>query len=150
MIRPAAIATAIAGTLDLSAASLLTLWYGRKVPDMLRYVASGPIPAAPKLGTVGAILGFIVHYALMAIMVTIYMVWARNRQHRPNPWLSGLVYGFITYVVMNLIIVPLRFGTPLPPSTAAIVSQLFCHIVLVGIPIAWITDRAIKNPSPTA
>ena len=35
---------------------------------MLRYVASGPFPAATDMGTAGAILGLLVHFTLMAIM----------------------------------------------------------------------------------
>lgn len=42
---------------------------------------------------------------------------------------------------MNLPVVPIRFGTPLPPSTLSIVTQLFSHIVLVGLPIAAIARR---------
>ena len=43
---------------------------------------------------------------------------AARRGRRPwldKPWLAGLIYGLITYVVMNLIVVPLRFRAPLPP-----------------------------------
>ena len=142
MLRPIMIATIIAGALDLAAASLLTLWYGRAIPDMLRYAASGPFPAATQMAAAGAILGVIVHFALMAIMVSIYMLWARRRAVQGSPWINGIAYGLITFVVMNLIVVPLRFGTPLPPSTAAIISQLVCHIFLVGIPIALVARKA--------
>ena len=48
---------------------------------------------------------------------------------------------------MNLIVVPLRFAAPLPPSTRAIVTQLFCHIILVGIPIALIAARHFRQRS---
>jgi hypothetical protein len=37
--------------------------------------------------------------------------------------------------------VHLRFDTPLPPPTVSILTQLFCHIVLVGIPIALVARR---------
>ena len=36
---------------------------------------------------------------------------------------------------MNWLVVPLRFGTPLPPKPLSIATQLFAHIVLVGIPL---------------
>ena len=55
-----------------------------------------------------------------------------------------MLYGLATYVVMNLLVVPMRFGTPLPPSPLSIATQLFAHIVLVGIPIALITARYLK------
>ena len=34
--RPIAIATAISGALDILFAMILTLWFGRAIPDMLR------------------------------------------------------------------------------------------------------------------
>jgi hypothetical protein len=62
---------------------------------------------------------------------------------RPIKW--GIAYGLVTYVVMNLIVLPLRFGAPLPPEARAIVTQLFAHIVLVGIPIALIAARNLRT-----
>lgn len=142
--RAIARATVVAGTFDILAAALLTLWFGRAVPVMLRYVASGPFPGAADWGAGGAVVGLIVHYALMAIMVSVFVFAAtRSAALRTAPVLWGAVYGLVTYVVMNLIVVPLRFGTPLPPSTLSIFTQLFCHIVLVGIPTALITRRAL-------
>jgi hypothetical protein len=137
------IATAIAGTLDIAAAIILTLYFGKRTVDaMLRGVASGPVPGAPDWGMAGAVLGLVVHYVLMAIMVTVYVLAAdRMPQLKRQPLLWGLLYGLATYVVMNLIVVPLRFHTPLPPSTLAICTQLFCHIVLVGIPIALVARK---------
>ena len=142
MFRPIAIATLIAGTLDILLAMGLTLWAGREIPAMLRFVASGPIPAATGLGTAGALLGLAVHFALIAIMAAVYRVVARTRPAilaAPVKW--GMVYGLATYVILNLIVVPLRFDAPLPPSTLSIVTQLFAHIGLVGIPIALVASR---------
>ena len=45
---------------------------------------------------------------------------------------------------MNWLVVPLRFDAPLPPKPLSIATQLFAHIVLVGIPIALITARFLK------
>jgi hypothetical protein len=59
------------------------------------------------------------------------------------PYRAGLAYGVITYIVMNLIVVPLRFGT-WPPKPLSVATQLFAHIVLVGIPIALITARSLR------
>ena len=64
---------------------------------------------------------------------------------KPIQW--GVLYGLATYVVMNWLVVPMRFGTPLPPSLLSITTQLFAHIVLVGIPIALITARYLKPQS---
>ena len=150
LARPILIGTLIAGTLDILAAIGLTLYYGqRTVGEMLRGVASGPFPGATEMGTAGAILGLAVHFALMAIMVAVFALAAtRLRPLWRQPILWGVLYGLATYVVMNLVVMPLRFGTPVPPPTRAIVTQLFCHIVLVGIPIALVTARHFRGRSP--
>ncbi len=147
MLKPTAVATAIAGTLDILFAMILTLWFGREIGDMLRYVASGPLPAATDMGAAGAILGLLVHFVLMAIMAAAYM-WFANSPKRPHlmdmPVLAGIAYGVVTYAIMNWVVVPLRFDTPLPPSALSIATQLFAHIALVGIPIALVAARYLR------
>lgn len=140
--RTIAAATLVAGTLDILAAVGLTLFYGkRSVGDMLRGVASGPLPDAPQWGAAGAVTGLVVHFVLMAIMVAVFVLAVQRRPSLDaNPLIAGLAYGLITFVVMNLLVVPIRFGA-WPPKPINIVTQLFCHIILVGIPIAFITRR---------
>jgi hypothetical protein len=145
MTRTIAAATLVAGTLDILFAMILTLWYGREIGGMLRYVGSGPIPAAVDMGSAGAALGLLTHFTLMAIMAAAYVLAARQWPalvQKPVQW--GLVYAFITYVAMNLVVVPLRFGTPLPPKTISIATQSFAHIFLVGLPIALIAARGLR------
>jgi uncharacterized membrane protein YagU involved in acid resistance len=111
---------------------------------MLRSVASGAFPAATEMGTGGAVLGLIVHFVLMAIMATALMLVVRLRpQLAATPLLTGLAFGLITYFIMNWLVVPLRFGTPLPPKPLSIATQLFAHIALVGIPLAYIAARRL-------
>lgn len=146
MLKPIAIATAVSGTLDILFAMILTVFCGREVGNMLRYVGSGPFPQATDMGASGAILGLIVHFALMAIMAAVYVLAARRMPAlvaKPIQW--GVLYGLATYVVMNWLVVPMRFDTPLPPSPLSIATQLFAHIVLVGIPIALITARHLTS-----
>jgi len=77
--------------------------------------------------------------------VTVYMIAADRRPAlRAKPLQWGVIYGLITYVVMNLIVVHFRFDTPLPPKTISIVTQLFAHIVLVGIPFGLITAKTLR------
>jgi membrane associated rhomboid family serine protease len=144
MGRTIALATLVAGTLDIVFAMILTLVFGREIPNMLRTVASGPFPAATDMGTSGAILGLLVHFALMAAMAAVFVMIARHKPDltaQPIKW--GVIYGLVTYVVMNLVVVPMRFGN-WPPKPLSIATQLFAHIVLVGIPIALITARSLR------
>ena len=144
--KPAVIATLVCGTLDILLAGILSSIYGKGPAAMLRSVASGPFPEATEWGAAGSALGLATHFVLMAIMVIVFMLAARQRPALlDRPWVAGLIYGLITYVVMNLIVVPLRFGAPLPPPTRAIVTQLFAHIVLVGWPTAFIARRYLRG-----
>ena len=146
MLKPIALATLISGTLDILFAMILTLAFGRAIPGMLRYVASGPFPTATEMGNAGAALGLLVHFALMAIMAAVFMVAVSQRPSLvANPWLAALVYGLITYIVMNWLVVPLRFDAPLPPKPLSIATQLFAHIVLVGVPFAFIARRYVAT-----
>lgn len=151
MLKPIALATLVAGMLDILFAMILTLLFGREIDNMLRFVASGPFPSATEWGTPGALLGLGVHFTLMAIMATVYVIVARRfPEILQNPLKWGLIYGLITYVAMNWIVVPLRFDAPLPPKPLSIATQLFAHIILVGLPIAWITTKTLLQPASGA
>jgi len=151
MGRTTIIATLVAGTLDILFAMILTLWSGREIDGMLRYVGSGPFPAAMQMGTAGAILGLVTHFVLIAVMASLFIIIAwRQRALVDRPVLWGVAYGLATYVVMNWIVVPLRFGSPLPPSPLAIATQLFAHVVLVGIPIALVARRGLAGRTSPA
>jgi hypothetical protein len=140
------IATAVSGTLDILFAMILTLMFGREVGDMLRYVASGPVPAATGMGAAGAILGLAVHFSLMAMMAAGLIIAAARRPKLllASPVRAGIAFGLVTYFIMNWLVVPLRFGTPLPPAPVSIATQLFAHVVLVGIPIALLAARHFR------
>jgi hypothetical protein len=146
MLRPIGIASAVSGTLDILFAMILTIAFGRQIPNMLRFVASGPFPDATNMGTAGAILGLVVHYALMAIMAAaLVMLVSWRPQLAGTPFRTGLAYGVLTYFIMNWLVVPLRFGTPLPTKPLQFGTQLFAHIVLVGIPMAYIAARYLRG-----
>ena len=142
MLKAIGLATLVSGTLDILFAVILTLIYGRDPANMLRYVASGPFPDATSMGAGGAMLGILVHFALMAVMAAIFVLLVRFRPAvLDTPWRTALAYGVLTYFAMNWLVVPLRFGTPLPPSALSIATQLFAHIVLVGLPFVVIARR---------
>ena len=142
---PIIVATLVCGTLDILFAVLLTLWRGREPAAMLRFVASGPFAQATEWGPSGSLLGLATHFVLMAMMVSVFVVAARRVPAlTDSPLLAGLIYGLVTYAVMNLIVVPLRFPAAWPPKALSIGTQLFAHIVLVGLPTAFITRRYLR------
>jgi len=146
IVKPIVLATLLCGTLDILLAIILTLSRGKDVGNMLRFVGSGPFPDATEMGTGGALIGLAVHFMLMAIMVTVFVIAARTSPRiLDRPLVSGFVYGLITYAVLDLVAVPLRFPAAWPPSALSITTQLFAHVVLVGWPTAFIARRFLRG-----
>jgi hypothetical protein len=144
MNRTIALATLVAGTLDILFAVILSSVFGKGPAAMLRGVASGPFPGASDWGAAGSVLGLATHFTLMAIMAAAFVLAARQwpvLTQKPIQW--GVIYGLVTYVAMNLVVVPLRFGN-WPPTPRSIATQLFAHILLVGIPIALIAAKMLR------
>lgn len=144
--RPVIVATLLCGTLDILFAIILTLLNGKSPAAMLRFVASGPFPSASNWGAAGSLVGLAVHYSLMAIMVVAFVAAARSiptLTDRPIGW--GIAYGIATYVMLDLLILPMRFAAAWPPRPISIGTQLFAHIVLVGIPTALIARRHLRG-----
>ena len=141
--RPIIEATAIAGTLDLTAAILLAGRAGMGPLDVLQFVASGPLGDVALTHPAYGLAGFGVHFGIMAVMVAVYMTLAaRVRGLTEHPLLAGVGYGLILWFVMYWLVRPTRWAN-LPPPTdpTAIAGQLFCHLLLVGIPIALVARR---------
>ena len=141
--RTILIATAIAGTLDIGMAAIETARAGKPVANMLRGLASGPFPPASGWGAGGAAVGLCVHYAIMAVMVTVFLL-ARDRIGwvRAHTLVAAALYGVGLWLVMYGVVMPLRFGAPFPtPNPVGIAKQLFAHVVLVGLTIGLVARR---------
>ena len=150
MIRTVALATFIAGTLDITMAAVDATMKGGNATGMLRSVASGPFPGAGDWGAPGAAAGLAVHFAIMAVMAAVFALDYRNLSIvRAHPLLAGAAYGFLLWLVMYGVVLPLRFGAPFPsPDPVEIAKQLFAHVVLVGLVVALVTDKLLgKMPA---
>lgn len=137
------VATLVAGTLDIAAAAVLAGIAGRTPDKMLRGVASGPFPDATHWGAGGAALGLAVHFVIMAAMAAVFVLAADRMPALKTRWLAaGIGYGVATWAVMNLVVLPMRWPAIFPHlDVQSVATALFCHIVLVGLPIARIAAR---------
>lgn len=139
-------ATLLCGTLDALYASVWAILAGGNVGRTWRYVASGPLgDQAKDWGFGGVLAGLGVHFAIMAAMVDAFL-FAYHRTAflpRTNPWILGAIYGLGLYLVMNVIVVPLRFAAPFhPTSISSILIPLVPHIFFIGIPLVLMVRRA--------
>lgn len=142
---PALFAWLLCGTLDIAYAAVASVMQGGTVSSMLHAVASGPFgDGARRWGIVGDIVGLGTHFAIMGAMVAVWFFVARRWTALATwPWwLTGTLYGLLLYVIMNGIILPLRFDSSFPPTDPiAGTVVLFPHILLVGWPLAWLTRK---------
>lgn len=142
------LATVVAGTLDITDACL---WWGitKGVPPerIFQSIASGLLgKAAFKGGAQTAALGLALHFAIMAVMVAVYVLASqRLRVLTRRPVLMGLGYGAATYVVMNYFVLPLsQVGPHGPFILSSFINGLAAHLFLVGLTIAMIATSREK------
>lgn len=134
-----------AGTLDLADAVLWARLHRRPAGRMLQFIASGVIgKRAFKGGPPAAAIGVLVHYAIMLVMVTAFILAAGQLPILKRlPYVCGPIYGVGLYLVMYRIVLPWRLpGPPAPFDPAGIANQIFAHTCLVGLPIAIIAARS--------
>lgn len=142
-LRSIVLATLVAGSLDIASAFAYGLAEGHGPFLVLIGIASAVWPGAFHAPLVAAVVGLLLHFAIMSVMVVVF-AWGAGRLawlHR-RPLSSGALYGLVLWAVMNLVVLPLRWPALFPHLTATgVIEQWFSHIVLVGMPIAWLTRR---------
>jgi len=143
MLKPIAIATLVAGTLDILSAFVFAGLAGMSSLAVLAFVASGPFGAAPTPTAGWAMVGLLVHYAIMTCMAAAFLIAARRLPLLTRrPVVAGLLYGLLLWGIMYWIVRPLRWpDMPLPHTAKGIAEQLFSHCILVGLPIALVARR---------
>lgn len=133
----------VAGCLDLGA--VFTYWatQGTTPIGILQAIAMSLMgPAAFQGGYLAALLGLVLHFGVSFAFAGVYVVAAmRFPVLKSRPFIFGLIYGLIAYLVMSKVVVPLSradygTGTPLQISIS-----LFIHLVLFGLPIALAASR---------
>jgi hypothetical protein len=137
-------ATLVAGTLDILSAFI----FSGAIVGVLQTVASGPFGKDIAEGPAGAALGLLTHFAIMAAMVTAYVLATQRIPALNRYWaVAGLLYGVALWLVMYWLVLPLRFASyQTPHEPLAIAKQLFSHCICVGLPIAFVVRRGAARP----
>jgi uncharacterized membrane protein SirB2 len=133
-----------AALLDITYAFVAFGLRGAGPVRILQSIASGVLGKAAYQGGAGAAaLGALLHVGIATVMAAVYVAASRalpalNRR----PWLWGPLYGIGCYVVMNYVVLPLRFGPKPTPHIAVLLGGVAIHIFGVGLPIALFAARA--------
>lgn len=139
--QAAALATIIAGTLDILVALLLAR---QPAKILLQTIASAVIgERAFGGGWTTALAGLALHYLLALGMAGLFVFEiATRRPVARHPLRGAMLYGVVLWAVMYLVVLPLRWPASYPRFTlGGTAVQLFCHVFLVGLPIGWATSR---------
>ena len=134
-------AGAVAGAMDITAASIQTWIAGRSPVRMLQGIAMGWFGRASlQGGWLTATVGFVTLFIIATSWAAIY--WLASRQFPvlvKRAWLCGTAYAFVVYAFMYEVVMPLSaIHRRIPRTPQAVIIQLLIHIVCVGLPIALI------------
>jgi hypothetical protein len=139
----------LAGALDITYACLFwAIKAGVPAQRIFQSVAAGLLGKGSFTGGwPTAILGLALHFFIATTMSVTYFLVARRVPTlgvRPVPF--GAAYGLLLYVIMNYVVVPLSnapHGGVRDPLWVGL--SIVVHMVLIGIPIALFTRRALRD-----
>lgn len=145
LIKAITLGTLLAGSMDIAAAILS--WLPRGVPParVLQSVASGLMGReAFAGGTSVAVLGLLLHFAIMCLIVSAFVLASRRwPMLTPGSVFAaagyGVAYGVAVYLVMTYAVVPLSASPLRLPDLRGFLEGVAVHIACVGLPIALLS-----------
>ena len=138
----------VAGALDIGFACVF--WWATADVSPVRIfqsVAAGLLGDASFRGGTGtAVLGLALHFLIAVCMAAAYAAaaWRWPALVR-RPWLYGILYGLLLYVIMNHVVVPLSAASPGPRAPLWVGLSVAVHGLLVGLAIALAARRAVMS-----
>ena len=139
----------VAGTLDIGDALIFAGRRGVTPSMVFRFIGSGLIGmSAAAKGPAPVFLGVILHYTIaLAWTAAFVLASLRIPVLGRRPVISGLAYGLLVYLVMNLIVLPLSRVPPRPGPTplAARVNGVLAVMLCIGLAISLLTRWRFGN-----
>lgn len=141
----------VAGTLDITENLVFNQFRGISARRVFQYIASGLIGMKSfRVSRNSVVLGVALHYAIaFAWTLIFYFAALRFTGLTRRPFLSGVIYGCLVYFVMNFVVLPLS-GVPHPVAaitTASRVNAVLALIFCIGLPISFLTHKALPGNS---
>jgi hypothetical protein len=136
-----------AGVLDITAAFLNSGLRGRSPMWVLQSVASGLLGSASYNGGLPtAALGLAVHFFIAFVACAVYVALSlKFPVLTQRVIVFGVLYGVAVYLFMYGVVLPVTFHRSFFQPLSAVVINLLIHITCVGLPIAIVTARQLKN-----
>ncbi len=145
VLKAAAVAGLLAGTLDIVAAMIqfLIATGGANPVIVLQYIASGVFgPLAFSGSILYPCAGLLFHLVIATSWAGLFFeVYPRIALLRKSFVISGIAYGVIVWLAMTKIVVPLSYVRPVQHTLVKDLVAVAILMVFVGIPIAWRASR---------
>jgi hypothetical protein len=123
---------------------------GVKPLRIFQSVASGLLGSASYAGGMKTfLLGILLHFVVAACLATVYYLASLKFPILiRHAVVCGLVYGLISYLGMNYVVIPLSAIGLRPTSLRVFLPAIIGHALLVGLPIALVARRSAKSAQP--
>jgi hypothetical protein len=141
-------AALLAAALDLTFAFVFYSFQGATPARILRGIAAGLIGRDQALagGSWVVLLGGTLHFLIAGCAAALYYLAARRWPVMTRRWaLSGAAFGVAMYLAMHFLVIPLSRLTFHLPSLPNVIGELFSHIFLFGMVIAYGVARASRR-----
>ena len=139
----AAIFAGIAGgiTIDLFLWAATLLPAHQSILKMWQFVASGAVGSVAYTSANYAWLGLAVHFVVSIGWAGGYAYLAQSRSYlNERWWISGLFYGFMVYIFMQLIMLGAHVFT-FPDNADVVLTAVVAHCGFFGLPVAFVVSR---------
>jgi len=138
----------IAGSLDiLSAFTDYYIRTGKGPEGVLRFVASGVFGKAAFTGDPIMIwMGLLFHFIIaFAFTIVFSILYPRVKLLHTNIILTAVIFGVVTWLVMNLVVVPLSNTPKFPFNPVNAIKAALILICMIGLPLSIIFKRYFRN-----
>jgi hypothetical protein len=136
----------LTGSLDAIAAMLIS--YNVSPAIIFKFIASGFFGQSAFAGGAEMVIAGLVFHYLITYLFTLFLYLAYPFTYRianNNKYVVAIVYGGLTWIVMNLMILPLtKIGeNPIPALT--VVKGILALILCIGLPVVIVADKQLKT-----
>jgi uncharacterized membrane protein YagU involved in acid resistance len=113
-----------------------------------QYIASGALGMPAFEGGTATVLAGVLFHFIISFLIAGVFILAVDR----IPFLSrylipvSLLYGFVVFIVMNMIVIPLSATPPVPaPTLPWLIQAILEHILLIGLPLGLLVRWNVNN-----
>jgi uncharacterized membrane protein YagU involved in acid resistance len=149
--RTIVFAVLLGAALDLTFAFVFYSFQGATPARILRGIAAGLIGREEALaaGVWVPVLGAALHFLIAGCAGFVFYLASRRWPLLARRWaFGGTAFGVAMYVVMHFVVIPLSRLPFHLPSLPNVIGELFSHIFLFGMVIAYGVARATRPVPP--